>query len=184
MFFCRFLSPFHNYFFVSFYSSITNSNGVATFNLSNLTSSATWTCSYNNVTDTCIVNVVTYYFIDDCSADNSSSSNGQYKPDNWALYSGDIAIEWENWATTYNNDYFLVTGSTDVPKTFYALYITKPCQVKITIRGTTCKSYIDGVEKQSYTINRDSNDKIKVRLQINPSGDNIKYSNFRMYSID
>jgi len=38
-----------------------------------LTATATWTCSYSNVTDTCIVNVVTYYFIDDCSVDNTSN---------------------------------------------------------------------------------------------------------------
>lgn len=114
---------------------------------------------------------------------NSSGSSALYKPDNWALYSGDIAIEWDNWATAYQLDYFIVTGSTDVAKTFGALGINKPCHVKITITGTTCTSYIDGVEKYSYTINRDSNDKVKVRLQIGPGGDNIKYSNFRMYSI-
>ena len=115
---------------------------------------------------------------------NSSGTSAQYKPDNWALYSGDIAIEWDNWATTYNNDYFIVTGASDLAKTFSALYIDKACHVKITIIGTTCKCYIDGVEKYSYTINRDSNNKVKVRLQINSGGNDIKYSNFRIYSID
>jgi hypothetical protein len=115
---------------------------------------------------------------------NSSSSSALYKPDNWTLYSGDIAIEWDNWATTYKLNYFIVTGASDLAKTFGTLYINKPCHVKITIIGTTCKCYIDGVEKYSYTINRDSNDKVKVRLQINSGGDNIKYSNFRIYSID
>ena len=30
---------------------------------------------------------------------NSSGTSALYKPDNWTLYSGDIAIEWDNWAT-------------------------------------------------------------------------------------
>ena len=46
------------------YSSITNSSGVATFSLTGLTSSGTYTCSYSNVTDTCTVNVTTYLFYD------------------------------------------------------------------------------------------------------------------------
>lgn len=54
------------------YSSITNSQGIATFNLTGLTSSATWTCSYSNVSDTCTVTVQTYLFYDDASVDNSS----------------------------------------------------------------------------------------------------------------
>ena len=60
MFFCRFLSPF--FIFVSFYSSITNSSGVATFSLTGLTTSATYTCTYQNVSDTCTVTVSTHLF--------------------------------------------------------------------------------------------------------------------------
>lgn len=114
---------------------------------------------------------------------NTSNASALYKPDNWKLYDGDIAIEWDNWATAYQLDYFIVTGTSDVPKTFGALYINKQCHVKITIIDTTVKCYIDGVEKTTYTINRDSNNKVKVRLQINPDGDTIKYSNFRIYHI-
>lgn len=72
----------------SFYSSITNSSGVATFSLTGLSSSATYTCSYSNVSDTCTVTVVNYLFYDDCSSDLTSqyanvtidsSSNTIYK---------------------------------------------------------------------------------------------------------
>lgn len=61
----------------SFFNGITNSNGLATFSLTGLSSSATYTCSYSNVSDTCTVNVVTYYFIDDCSVDNTSNYTNQ-----------------------------------------------------------------------------------------------------------
>lgn len=57
---------------VSIYTGITNSNGVATFNLTGLTASASWTCSYSNVSDTCTVTVSSYLFYDDCSADLTS----------------------------------------------------------------------------------------------------------------
>lgn len=117
------------------------------------------------------------------SFSNASNSSALYRPDNWKSYDGDIAIEWDNWATTYQLDYFIVTGTTDVAKTFGALYINKECKVKITIIDTTVKCYIDGVEKATYTINRDSNNKVKVRLQVNPNGDTIQYSNFRIYHI-
>ena len=74
MFFCRFLSPF--FIFVSFYSSITNSQGIATFNLTGLSATATWTCSYNNVTDTCTITVRQYLFYDECNSATGLSNYG------------------------------------------------------------------------------------------------------------
>ena len=62
----------------SVYSSITNSQGIATFTLTGLISSGTWTCSYNNVTDTCNVIVMNYLIYDDASVDNSSTLFGSY----------------------------------------------------------------------------------------------------------
>ena len=62
----------------SVYSSITNSQGIATFNLTGLTSSATWTCSYSNVSDTCTITVMNYLIYDDASVDNSSTLFGSY----------------------------------------------------------------------------------------------------------
>ena len=56
----------------SVYNGITNQYGVATFNLTGLTSSGTYTCSYSNVSDTCTVTVSSYLFYDDCSADLTS----------------------------------------------------------------------------------------------------------------
>ena len=45
---------------------------MASFSLSGLTSSGTYTCSYGNVSDTCTVTVVNYLFYDDCTTDNTS----------------------------------------------------------------------------------------------------------------
>ena len=60
----------------SVYSSITNSQGIATFNLTGLSATATWTCSYSNVSDTCNVIVMNYLIYDDASTDNSSTLFG------------------------------------------------------------------------------------------------------------
>lgn len=202
-FFVFFCSLFYVF---SFFNGITNTNGLFTLSDVEVSENTTFTATYSNISATCTVekclfvdyatnsnyntnwdktpNITLVRDENYTTVSNSSSSSGQYKPDNWASYSGDIAIEWDNWATAYQSNYFIVTGSTDVPKTFGALYINKPCKVKITIVDTTLKCYIDGVDKATYTINRDSDDNVKVRLQINPTGDDIKYSNFRMYSID
>ena len=89
MFFCRFLSPFHNYFFVvSFYSSITNSDGVASFSLTGLTTSATYTCTYQNVSDTCTVNLATYLFYDS-GVTGSANSNYTKSNSNMTISVGD-----------------------------------------------------------------------------------------------
>jgi hypothetical protein len=111
-----------------------------------------------------------------------SRSQMAYPISSTTKFSGDITIEWENYATTYQLDYLIIRGTSDTAKTFGALGINKVCNVKITVVGTTCKCYIDGVEKHSYTINRDANNQFQVRLQINPNGNDIKYKNFRIYT--
>ena len=61
----------------SVYSSITNSSGVATFSLTGLTTSATYTASYQNVTDTCTVTVgPSYLFYDACDSSSGLSNYG------------------------------------------------------------------------------------------------------------
>lgn len=64
------------YFFSSLNSSITNQNGIATFNLTGLSTSATYTCTYQNVSDTCTVTVSNYLFYDDCTSVDGLSSYG------------------------------------------------------------------------------------------------------------
>ena len=56
----------------SLYSGITNSNGVATITVTNIAVETTFTCSYNNVTDTCTVTVSNVLFYDDATTDSSS----------------------------------------------------------------------------------------------------------------
>lgn len=56
----------------SVYSGITNSSGVVSVTVSNISAETTFTASYSNVSDTCIVSVPSYLFFDDASTDNSS----------------------------------------------------------------------------------------------------------------
>ena len=58
------------------YSSITNQNGIATFNLTGLVSSGTYTCTYQNVSDTCTVTVQSYLFYDACDSSSGLSNYG------------------------------------------------------------------------------------------------------------
>ena len=60
----------------SSYTGITDSLGVASVTVSNISSETTFTASYNNVSDTCTVNVITYIINDDATADNSSTLFG------------------------------------------------------------------------------------------------------------
>lgn len=192
----------------SLYSGITNNQGTFTLYDVEVTDTITmFTATYGSVTDVVLVYncIFTDYGITSKHNDNwtltsnmqrtrndsyttlssiGSSSQMAYPISSTTKFSGDITIEWENYATTYQSDYLIIKGTSDTARTFGTLGINKVCNVKITVVGTSVKSYIDGVQKDSYTINRDSNNQFQVRLQINPSGDNIKYSNFRMYSID
>ena len=83
----------------SLYSSITNQNGIATFNLTGLSTSATYTCSYSNVTDTCTVTVVEYLLYDDASTDQSST-----------LFGSNINLRNGGTTTTgWNDSYYTIT---------------------------------------------------------------------------
>lgn len=83
----------------SVYSSITNQNGIATFNLNGLNASATYTCSYSNVSDNCFVKVVEYLLYDDASTDQSSTLFGS----NINLRNGGTTI------TGWNDGYYTIT---------------------------------------------------------------------------
>ena len=48
----------------SLYSGITNSSGIASVTVSNISAETTFTASYSNVSDTCIVSVPSYLFYD------------------------------------------------------------------------------------------------------------------------
>ena len=72
----------------SVYSSITNSSGVATFSLTGLTTSATYTCTYQNVSDTCTVNLATYLFYDS-GVTGSANSNYTKSNSNMTISVGD-----------------------------------------------------------------------------------------------
>jgi len=62
----------------SVYNGITNSQGIASVTVSNISTATTFTASYSNVSDTCTVTVQTYLIYDDASVDNSSTLFGSY----------------------------------------------------------------------------------------------------------
>ena len=59
-------------------TGITNSSGIASVTVSNISAETTFTCSYQSVTDTCTVTVQTYIFYDDASVDHSSTLFGEH----------------------------------------------------------------------------------------------------------
>ena len=62
----------------SVYNGITNSQGIASVTVSNISTTITFTTSYSNVTDACTVNPAIYIINDDASVDNSSTLFGSY----------------------------------------------------------------------------------------------------------
>ena len=60
----------------SLYTGITNSNGIATVTVSNVSSETVFTCSYSNVSDTCTVTVQQYLFYDACDSASGLSNYG------------------------------------------------------------------------------------------------------------
>ena len=64
-----------NYYNVSLCSGITNSSGVASVTVSNISAETTFTATYSNVSDTCTVTVPSYLYYDAC---NSSANLSNY----------------------------------------------------------------------------------------------------------
>ena len=56
----------------SVYNGITNSQGIASVTVSNVSTATTFTASYSNVSDTCTVTVQNYLFYDACDTDNTN----------------------------------------------------------------------------------------------------------------
>ena len=57
----------------SLYTGITNSSGIASITLRNISSTTTFTASFSGVSATCTVSTITYFFNDDASSDNTSN---------------------------------------------------------------------------------------------------------------
>lgn len=60
----------------SVYNGITNSQGIASVTVSNISTTITFTASYSNVSDTCTVTVVNYLFYDKCNRADGLSNYG------------------------------------------------------------------------------------------------------------
>ena len=92
-------------FFSSFFSGITNNNGVATVTVTGISATTTFTCTYSNVSDTCSVVATSYIFYDDCSVDNTS---------NWS--SSNAYAYWESgpgnaYTLTFDTDHYVFSHS-------------------------------------------------------------------------
>ena len=81
----------------SVYNGITNSQGVASVTVSNISTTITFTASYSNVSDTCQVIVSSYIFYDDATADNSS----QYTSYAIQGTTGKVNIAWNSTEQAY-----------------------------------------------------------------------------------
>lgn len=95
----------------SLYYSMTDSNGVATFNLTGLSSSGTYTCSYSNVSDSCTITVVSYLFYDDCTTDMSS----QYGTVHQLKSNASVTLTYDSTNTRYTIGTNGVDGFCDIP---------------------------------------------------------------------
>lgn len=86
----------------SVYNSITNSQGIASVTVSNVSTATTFTASYSNVSDTCTVTVQTYLLYDDCSSSSGLSN-----------YGSSVVFERNSTNTlAFNTDEYLLSGST------------------------------------------------------------------------
>lgn len=81
----------------SVYNGITNSQGIASVTVSNVSTATTFTASYSNVSDTCTVTVQTYGFYDDATVDNSS----QYTSYAIQGTTGKVNIAWNSTEQAY-----------------------------------------------------------------------------------
>ena len=146
------------------YSCITNNSGVASYTFSNLVSNLSITASYSNVSDTCTVNVVTYYFIDDCS---SSTHISEYSPTirisnnntNTATLSYNSS---ENAYQIYRSSSYDAFYGFTIPNTLGADNIRIVCKAKLTGASGYTQFHI-GICDSTY-INTSGNwDSIRIR---------------------
>lgn len=113
--FFTFFYVFSFCFFCSLCTGITNQYGVAEFSLTGLSTSATYTCSYSNVSDTCTVTVSSYLFYDDCTSDRSSEyTNASIQTSSKTNYL----------PLTYNSNGYYIIKATSNEGNHYAKWIT------------------------------------------------------------
>lgn len=136
----------------SSYTGITNTNGLASITVS-VSSETTFTCTYNTVSDTCTVNVVTYYFIDDCSVDNTSN----YTSYSIQSTSGKVNILYDSSETAYKITNNTTSGSALVQFGDTVLQNNIKISADIKLNGTSYKqngmlAFIDKDSQSTYSV--------------------------------
>ena len=114
---------------ISFNTGTTNSLGIATVTVSNISSETTFTASYSNVTAQCTVTVQSYLFYDDCSSSSRLTEYGNYV----SLFStsGNGTLTYDSTENAYN---FAKTTNRDA-FTGFKLPITATDKIKITCKA-------------------------------------------------
>ena len=131
-------SPLFIVFFSSFFTGITNSSGIASVTVSNLSADTIFTCSYSNVTAQCdvIVQSATVYYESALTSDDGkwqkSSSTGMnitYDATNGCTVTG---------TTTSDRTYYINTSSVTIP--------TSNIVVECDMTGATLGAYNNSTE--------------------------------------
>ena len=167
MFFCRFLSPF--FIFVSFYSSITNQNGIASYTFSNISSSLTITASYNSASATCTI--LTPFFVDN-GVTNDYNTNYTKSNNGITVEVGDNGTKISD--THYGDDYYiadvLIQGDFEVTVNFTEYYKDSCGMVFL----NSNKSILRYIEFQGDTGKWNNNGSIVNKTGYPPTSDTIK----------
>ena len=116
----------------SVYTGITNSNGVASVTVSNVSTATTFTATYSNVSDTCTVTVQTIYFYDDFTSGTLS--------DNW------IPIGTNHTESINSNNQLVLKRTGDGRGgIYYNQQITGDYKVTIDLASATYDTYAIGL---------------------------------------
>ena len=97
----------------SLYTGITNSSGIAQVTVTNVTGTATFTATYQNVNDTCTVNGISYLFYDAC---DSSAGLSNYGSSHWLkVNTASITLSYDSTKNAYKMLSSGTDGFADIP---------------------------------------------------------------------
>ena len=115
----------------STYSCTTNSSGVGTVTVSNISAETTFTATYQGVSDTCTVTVQTYLFYDECNSSSGLSNYGTPRnARNNNSYSCTMSVT--------DNSYYTVTQNTSAANGFVPITpLTGKEDIKISMETYT-----------------------------------------------
>lgn len=186
------------------YTSNTNSNGVASFSISDLSTvgTFTFTASYGSVSAECTV--INAYFLDDGVSETATWNNtnatmtvidNEYteitktvSTSNATVYAdatmyAPFVVEFDNHTETDSSCYFYTNGGN-----FFALSgrsITGECHVKVIVEADKITPIVDGVTKSSSSGTIDFSQGIQTGFRVaSSSAKTIGFSNYQVYKLE